>query len=84
MWAKKTKNFPKQGGRYAPRAPHIGTPLSVRDTLLIGMKEQRIENANKKDDEPRQVVRLKKPNEKLGFIYEQIPTFDIEYAKEFG
>jgi len=57
---------------------------SVRDTLLIGMKEQRIENANKKNDEPRQVVRLKKPNETLGFIYEKIPTFDIEYAREFG
>jgi hypothetical protein len=57
---------------------------TVRDTLLIGMTEQRVENKNKNNDEQKQLLRFKKPSETLGFIYEEIPMFDIEYAKEFG
>jgi hypothetical protein len=57
---------------------------SVKDTILVGMKEQRMENKNNNTNEPRQVLRFKKPSETLGFIYEEIPTFDVEYAKEFG
>jgi len=57
---------------------------TVRDTLLIGMTEQRIENKTKNNDESKQLLRFKKPSETLGFIYEEIPMFDIEYAKEFG
>lgn len=54
---------------------------SVRDTLLLGMMEQRIENKN---NEPRQTLRFKKPSETLGFMYEEIPKFDVQYAKELG
>jgi hypothetical protein len=57
---------------------------TVRDTLLIGMTEQRVENKTKNNDESKQLLRFKKPSETLGFIYEEIPMFDIEYAKEFG
>lgn len=57
---------------------------SVRDTLLVGMMEQRIENKNKDTPQPRSSLRFKKPSEMLGFIYEEIPTFDVEYAKELG
>ncbi|CAF1183416.1 unnamed protein product [Adineta steineri] len=57
---------------------------SLRDTLLIGMSEQRLENQNQTNNEPKSSLRLKKPNEALGFVYEEIPTFDVEYAKEFG
>ncbi len=60
----------------------VGT---VQDTLLLGMLEQRIENKNNNDNnQPKQLLRLKKPNQALGFIYEEIPMFDVEYAKEFG
>jgi hypothetical protein len=57
---------------------------SVRDTLLNGMIEQRNENKHKDYHEPRQSLRFKKPSEMLGFIYEEIPTFDVEYARELG
>ena len=56
----------------------------VHDGFLIGMAEQRIENKNKNPNTPRSSLRFKKPSEMLGFIYEEIPTFDVEYAKEFG
>ena len=57
---------------------------TVRDTLLSGMIEQRYENKNKDHQEPKQLLRFKKPSETLGFIYEEIPTFDVEYARELG
>jgi hypothetical protein len=58
---------------------------TVQDTLLLGMLEQRIENKNNNDNnQPKQLLRLKKPRQSLGFIYEEIPMFDVEYAKEFG
>lgn len=58
---------------------------SVCDTLLAGMMEQRIENKNNRDSfQPKNVLRFKKPSETLGFAFEEIPTFDVEYAKEFG
>lgn len=57
---------------------------TVRDTLLMGMAEQRNENVKKDHHEPRLSLRYKKPSETLGFIYEEIPTFDVDYAKEFG
>lgn len=57
---------------------------TVRDTLLIGMSEQRNDDVKKDNHESRLSLRFKKPSETLGFIYEEIPTFDVEYAKEFG
>jgi hypothetical protein len=57
---------------------------TVRDTLIVGMMEQRLENKNKHINEPESRIRFKKPSEALGFIYEEIPTFDVEYAKELG
>ena len=57
---------------------------TVRDTLLNGMIEQRNENAHRNPHEPKQRLRFKKPSETLGFIYEEIPTFDVEYAREYG
>ncbi len=57
---------------------------TVHDTLLVGMNEQRMENKNKGIHEPRQLLQLKKPSQALGFIYEEIPTFDVEYARQFG
>jgi hypothetical protein len=57
---------------------------TVRDTILIGMIEQRKENQNPNSHQPKQVLRFKKPSETLGFIYEEIPTFDVEYARELG
>ena len=57
---------------------------TVRDTLLNGMIEQRYENKSKEHNEPKQLLRFKRPNETLGFIYEEIPTFDVEYARELG
>ncbi|CAF1162357.1 unnamed protein product [Rotaria sordida] len=57
----------------------------LHDTLLACMVEQRIENKiNNNTIESRPLLRLKKPNEALGFIYEEIPKFDIEYARQFG
>ncbi|CAF3753761.1 unnamed protein product [Rotaria sp. Silwood1] len=56
----------------------------LHDTFLACMMEQRIENKNNNTYESRSLLRLKKPNETLGFIYEEIPKFDVEYAKEFG
>ncbi|CAF3177043.1 unnamed protein product [Rotaria sp. Silwood2] len=57
----------------------------LHDTFLACMMEQRIENKqNNNNYESRSFLRLKKPNEALGFIYEEIPKFDVEYAKEFG
>jgi hypothetical protein len=57
---------------------------TVRDTLLNGMIEQRNENKSRDYHEPKQRLRFKKPSETLGFIYEEIPTFDVEYARELG
>lgn len=57
---------------------------TVRDTLLMGMAEQRNENVKKDHQERRLSLRYKKPSETLGFIYEEIPTFDVDYAKELG
>jgi hypothetical protein len=57
---------------------------TVRDTILIGMIEQRKENQNPNSHQPKQLLRFKKPSETLGFIYEEIPTFDVEYARELG
>jgi hypothetical protein len=57
---------------------------TVRDTILVGMIEQRKENQNPNSHQPKQVLRFKKPSETLGFIYEEIPTFDVEYARELG
>ncbi|CAF1179343.1 unnamed protein product, partial [Adineta ricciae] len=57
---------------------------SVRDSLLVGMTEQRAENKRRPSFEAKDLCKLKKPNEALGFLYEEIPTFDVAYAKEFG
>lgn len=57
---------------------------TVRDALLAGMIEQRNENKNKDHNEPKQRLRFKKPSETLGFIYEEIPSFDVEYVRELG
>jgi hypothetical protein len=57
---------------------------TIQDRFLMGMVEQRIENKNKNTNTPRLSLRLKKPSEMLGFIYEEIPTFDVEYAREVG
>lgn len=58
----------------------------LHDTLLACMIEQRVEN--KKNDvpvlEPRPSLRIRKPNEALGFIYEEIPKFDVQLAREYG
>ncbi|UJR22875.1 hypothetical protein I4U23_025904 [Adineta vaga] len=57
---------------------------SVRDTLLLGMTELRAKNQTNSLYEPKERLRLRRPNETLGFVYEEIPKFDVEYAKEFG
>ena len=57
---------------------------SVRDSLLVGMIEQRAENKRRPSFDAKDLCKLKKPNEALGFLYEEIPTFDVAYAKEFG
>ncbi|CAF2212729.1 unnamed protein product [Rotaria magnacalcarata] len=56
----------------------------IHDAMLSCMLEQRNESDNSNTIESRSSLRMRKPNETLGFIYEEIPTFDVEYAKEYG
>jgi hypothetical protein len=58
---------------------------NVRDTFLIGMKQE-IEQSDEKnkDEKPKLVLKFKKPIETLGLGYKEISTFDTENAKEFG
>jgi hypothetical protein len=67
--------------RIGPFEALIGT---VQDTFLLGMNQQQTDHNNKNDNQPKQLLRFKKPIETLGFIYEEVPTFDTEYAREFG
>ncbi|CAF3389825.1 unnamed protein product [Rotaria socialis] len=56
----------------------------IHDTMLACMLEQKNENNNSNTIESRSNLRIRKANEALGFMYEEIPTFDVEYAKEYG
>ncbi|CAF5095051.1 unnamed protein product, partial [Rotaria socialis] len=56
----------------------------IHDTMLACMLEQKNENNNSNTNESRSNLRIRKANEALGFMYEEIPTFDVEYAKEYG
>lgn len=55
---------------------------SVQDAMLLGMSQQR--NEHPTSEQSRDYVRFKKPSDTLGFIYEEIPRFDVDYAREFG
>lgn len=57
---------------------------TVQDTLLFGMSEQRNQNQNRASFQQKDVLKFKKPSETLGFAFEEVPRFDVQYAKEFG
>jgi hypothetical protein len=57
---------------------------NVRDTFLIGMTQNIDQNDKKSKEQPKLVLKFKKPIETLGLGYKEISTYDTENAKEFG
>lgn len=57
---------------------------TIRDKMLVGMSQQKEQNGENNSRVPRPLLRLKKPLESLGFIYEEVPTFDMDFAREYG
>ena len=55
---------------------------TVQDAMPLARSQQRNENPTAVQDKDR--VKFKKPSETLGFAYEEIPTFDVGYARELG
>ena len=57
---------------------------TLRDKMLVGMSQQKEQNSRDASRLPRPLLRLKKPLESFGFIYEEVPTFDMDFAREYG
>ena len=57
---------------------------TVRDRMLTGMSQQQEQNNRNGDRSARPLLRLKRPLESVGFIYEEVPTFDMNFAREYG
>ena len=70
------------------RSTHTGSLETsigyVHDASHAFMTEQQIKNKNNNTNRSRQLLRSKHPSNALGFIYEEVPMFDVKHAHELG
>lgn len=59
---------------------------TVKDRFLLGMLEQKEERERRHEasSDRRSLLRYRNPIETLGFVYDEVPMFDVNYAKEYG
>ena len=67
--------------RVSPLESLVG---NVRDTFLVGMTQELDQTDKKKDEEPKLVLKFRKPIETLGLGFKEISTYDTENSKEYG